>query len=362
MSSSQASVLIVGNFLSAHIGNRCVCEELAPRLRALGHPVITTSDRKSRAARLVDMLRVCWTERGNYELAQVDVYSGPAFLWAEAVCYLLRNLNKPYILTLHGGELPRFARSSPERVRRLLQSADLVTAPSRYLQQELQWLHSGIQVLPNAIEIDRYPFRERTIAQPKLIWLRAFHSIYNPGLAVRTLQLLTDVYPAAHLTMAGPDKHDGSLPDTRALTARLGLEQRVRFPGQIAKSGIGRFVNEGDIFLNTTNIDNMPVSVLEAMTCGACVVSTNVGGLRYLLEDGKNALLVPPDDPCAMAGAVRRILADRVLSARLSNGARQKAASMDWSVVLEQWELAFAQVLRNRGRHTGVVLHSPLSN
>jgi glycosyltransferase involved in cell wall biosynthesis len=84
-------------------------------------------------------------------------------------------------------------------------------------------------------------------------------------------------------------------------------------------------------------VDNMPVSVLEAMACGLCVISTNVGGIPYLLEHEHDAMLVPPNDPEAMAAAVRRLLHEPELSARLSANARAKAAQCDWSVVLPQW-------------------------
>ena len=96
-------------------------------------------------------------------------------------------------------------------------------------------------------------------------------------------------------------------------------------------------LNSGDVFLNTTNVDNTPVSVIEAMACGLCVVSTNVGGLPYLLDDEQDSLLVQPDDPAAMATAVSRILRENVLATRLSQNARAKAEQFDWSTVLPQW-------------------------
>ena len=73
-------------------------------------------------------------------------------------------------------------------------------------------------------------------------------------------------------------------------------------------------MNNGDIFLNTTGVDNAPVSVVEAMACGLCVVSTNVGGIPYLLEHEYDSLLVPSNDPAAMATAVRK--ADRTRSGK----------------------------------------------
>ena len=93
-----------------------------------------------------------------------------------------------------------------------------------------------------------------------------------------------------------------------------------------------------DVFLNTTNIDNAPVSVIEAMACGLPVVSTNVGGIPYLLEHGKTALLVGPGDSDGMTGAVKRLLPEQGLYSELSANGRQLAESFDWEVVLPQWQ------------------------
>ena len=81
------------------------------------------------------------------------------------------------------------------------------------------------------------------------------------------------------------------------------------------------------------------------MACGLCVVSTNVGGLPDLLEDQGNALLVPPGDSRAMASAVRRVLLDPALAARLSRAARRKVQGFDWSVVMPKWEMALNGLL-----------------
>ena len=110
----KPTILLVGNFLSGSGFNRGVCEDLAERLAQVGWPVITTSKKPVRPARLLDMVWTAWRRRNEYRLAQVDVYSGPSFLWAEAVCAVLRRAGKPYVLTLHGGALPDFARRWPE--------------------------------------------------------------------------------------------------------------------------------------------------------------------------------------------------------------------------------------------------------
>src|SRR5690606_15287473 len=88
--SRKHSILLVGNFLSASGGSRSVCEDLALRLAASGWPVLTTSNKPGRLARLLDMMKTAWTNRYRYAVAQVDVYSGAAFIWAEAACWTLR--------------------------------------------------------------------------------------------------------------------------------------------------------------------------------------------------------------------------------------------------------------------------------
>ncbi len=337
-------VMMVGNFLSSATGVRSVCEDLADRLTSEGWTVLTTSRRKRRITRLWDMMASVWYQRHRYEVAQVDVYSGPAFLWAEAVCTVLRRARKPYILTLHGGNLPLFALRAPKRVRRLLASATVVTAPSRYLQEQMRLYRDNLHLLPNPLDLSAYRFTARDQPKPSIVWLRSFHEIYNPELAPRVVQLLTQDFPGVHLTMVGPDTGDGSLQRTRQLVAQSGLGDHVSIIGKVPKSDVPTMLNKGDIFLNTSNIDNAPVSVLEAMACGLCVVSTNVGGIPYMLEHNSNALLVPPDNAEAMAAAVRRVLTEMDLAERLSYNARRKADQFDWHNIIPEWERLFTSL------------------
>jgi glycosyltransferase involved in cell wall biosynthesis len=113
----------------------------------------------------------------------------------------------------------------------------------------------------------------------------------------------------------------------------------------VLRGDIPGWLDTADIFLNTTNIDNTPVSLIEAMAAGLCIVSTNVGGIPYLLEDGVDALLVPPGDPRAMANAIQRILTDPRLPQKLSSNARRKAEGFSWQVVYPMWENLISDLL-----------------
>jgi glycosyltransferase involved in cell wall biosynthesis len=266
------------------------------------------------------------------------VYSGRAFLWAELLSLLLKALGCHFIITMHGGALPEFSRRWPRRVRACLKRATFVTAPSNYLLTEMRPYRSDAHLIPNPLDIEDYPFRLRAVAAPRLIWLRRFRDVYNPELAPRIVARLVGEFPDVQLTMVGPDWGDGSLERTKRAAGRLGVAYRIQYTGGIDRREVPTSLNAADIFLNTTNFDNSPVSVIEAMACGLCIVTTGVGGIPYLVTDGEDALVVPKNDPEAAAKAVRRILTDPGLASTISANARRKAEHFDWSIVLPQWK------------------------
>lgn len=331
-------VLFVGNFLSSSRASLTVGEALATRLASAGWTTLMTSGKRRRLPRLGDMVGTVWRRRADYDVAVVDVYSGAAFVWAEAVTATLRAARRPYVLTLHGGNLPAFAARWPRRVRRLLGGARMVTTPSMYLRDRLRHVRDDLALVPNAIELESYRFRERTRAAPRLVWLRAFHRVYNPTLAVQTIARLTRAIPDVNLTMVGSDTGDGAHAATREAIAEAGLSAHVELSGGVPKAAVPNVLGQADVFLNTSTIDNTPVSVIEAMACGLCVVSTSVGGIPFLLDDTHDSLLVPSGDADAMAAAVTRIVIEPELAAGLSRRARAKAEAFDWSAVLPRWE------------------------
>lgn len=344
----RSGVLLIGNFFVGGSGTRGVGQDLAVALKMAGWSVLTSSSRRGRVARLMDFLFTVWRHRNQYHVAHVDVYSGPAFVWAELVCWALRMVKKPYVLTLRGGNLPSFARTNGTRVPRLLQSSSIVTTPSAYLFEQMRPYRHTLVLLPNPLDLSKYAFKLRAHPGPRLVWLRAFHTIYNPSLAVRVVASLAKSFPDVHLIMMGPDKGDGSFQATKEVAADLGVTQKVTWTGSVTKEEIPRLLQKGDILLNTPRVDNTPVSVLEAMACGLCIVSTNVGGIPYLLADEHDAILVPDDDEVAMGKAVQRFLTEDGLAERLSMNARQKVEQFDWPLIFPKWERLLSDTAERR--------------
>jgi glycosyltransferase involved in cell wall biosynthesis len=325
-------VLFVGNLFSSLKVSFQYSSSLARHLREAGFEILSTSSFESRPRRLVDMLWTAWDRRGAYDVALVDVFSGPSFVWAEAVGTLLHALGKPFVLTLRGGALPEFARRHRGRVVRLLRSATAVTTPSWYLKQEFSLTREDTHHIPNGIEISDYPTSSSPGMAPKLVWLRAFHKMYAPQLAIEVLGLVRRERPDASLHMVGPDK-DGSLAVCRALAQKLGLSQVVSFVPGVPKAHVPEELVKGKVFLNTTTVESFGV-----------VVTTGAGELSYLWQHETDALVVPVNDAGAMADAVLRVLHEPGLAARLAVNARRKAESYDWSHVLPQWESLLASI------------------
>ena len=332
------SVLFIDAFCGEGSGSYVVSRDLAKGLPEFGWRVLTTSHAEGPGGRALDIVRTAIARRRDYALAHISVYSGRAFLWAEMAAQAVMRTAHPFVLTLHGGRLPEFAASWPGRVRRLLGAARAVTCPSLYLRGEMASYCDHILEFPNPLNLGAYIFRPRTSPEPRLIWLRAFHEIYRPEHAVRVLAQVRRTYSNATLTMIGPDKNDGSLNRTVKLAGQLGVTDALQITGAVPKSKVPELLDRGDIFLNTSAVDNTPLSVLEAMASGLCVVSTNAGGLAHLLTSGEDSITSPVDDPAQMAESVLRLLADPSTAAMVSCRGRQKALCYDIRRILPRWD------------------------
>lgn len=338
-------LLFIGNFLPTPRYNKNVWHFLTERLASAGWSVITTSSNERQLPRLAEMLWTIWQKRHLYQAAHIDVFSGKAFIYAYLSTQLLRILKKTIVITLHGGGLVEFATKHPNSFRLVLTHADAVVTPSAYLQEAFTEIRSDIRLIPNPIDLSESLYRERTSATPRLVWVRAFQAVYNPCMAVKVLNLLIDDYPNIHLLMIGPDKGDGSLGGSLKLAEELGVSPNIQIVGHIEHSDIMEWMDKADIFINTSKYDTAPRSLLEAMANGLCIVSTNVGGVPWMIQQSQNGLLVPSDDAEAMSRAIKSLLNNSNLAKSISETARQTAKAYDWSNVMPEWQKLFANLL-----------------
>ena len=333
-------LLYIGNQLSKHGYNKTSIETLGIFLEAEGYHLIFTSDKKNQWYRMLEMVVTTFLKVRSVDYVLIDTYSTSSFWYTFFCSQIARVFNIKYVPILRGGDLPSRLKKNPKLCQMVFANAYQNVAPSGYLRQAFQEASfTNVIYIPNSIEIEKYAFKNRTEFAPKLLWVRAFATIYNPEMAVKVLFELQRIYPNASLTMVGPDK-DGSLQTTKSFAESLGIT--VRFTGQLSKEDWWQLASEHDIFINTTHFDNTPISVMEAMALGLPVVSTNVGGIPYLLTDKENALLVNDNDVVAMTDSIRHLIENQQKTKELASNARNFIEKMDWNVVKEDWN----QVLR----------------
>jgi L-malate glycosyltransferase len=339
----RPGLLFVGPMLGAHPG-RAVSqpEALATLLAADGYRTRQTSSVRQPLGRAVavatDMVR--W--RADFDVVVVAVFSGRAFAYAELASVLGRRFGKTVVLHLHGGALPTFAAAHGRRVDRVLHRADAVVAPSAYLAGAFEGCGLDVRVIPNALPVATYRFREREAVRPRLLWMRAFEDLYRPRLALEVLTRVRSTVPGATLTMAGQD--GGELGALQDQVRRMGLTEAVRFPGFLDEEAKRAAFDAHDVVLTTSRVDNMPVSILEAAASGLPVVAFPVGGIPDLLTHDQTALLALDGDPDDMARAVGRLLTEPGLAGRLSRNGRRMAEACDWSVVRGHWDDLLARM------------------
>jgi glycosyltransferase involved in cell wall biosynthesis len=155
-------------------------------------------------------------------------------------------------------------------------------------------------------------------------------------MAVKVLDRVIKVYPSASLCMVGPNK-DGSREKVEALAAKMGLSEHLKITGKLSKEEWISLSNDYDIFINTTNFDNLPVSIIEAMCLGFPIVSTNAGGLPYLIENNEDGLLVNLDDDKSMAENIIKLLQDNEFASAMSAKAIEKGKSFEWEEIAPAW-------------------------
>lgn len=332
-------ILYIGNKISKHGFNKTSIETLGVFLKSEGYEVYFSSSKKNQFLRLMDMIWAVLKYSKKVDFILIDTYSTSSFWYAFFCSQIARIFRIKYISILHGGNLPYRLKNNLILSRMVFRNAYKNIAPSNYLKFEFEkTAYNNLIYIPNSIVLENYTFKKRESFSPNLLWVRAFAAIYNPNMAIFVLKELQKTYPQATLTMVGPDK-DGSLIKAKELAKKLGVV--VKFTGKLSKEEWCKLAFNQDVFINTTHFDNTPISVMEAMALGLPVVTTNVGGIPFLLTHNENAILVDDNDVNAMSEAIGGLVSDNEKTKQLAFNARIVVEKMDWNFVKKDWDLLF---------------------
>ena len=249
-----------------------------------------------------------------------------------------RLMGKRVVLNYRSGEAEDHLSRWGVLLHPWLRLVDEIVVPSVYLRNAFAQYGYRTRVIPNVVDTSCYHYRERSPLRPHLLSTRNLEPYYRVDLTLEAFALLKAQYPDATLTVAGSGSEEGRL---RRLAASLGAGG-IRFVGPVKPPAIPRLYQEADIFVNSSVLDNQPVSVLEAFASGLPVVSTGTGDISAMVRDGETGLIVPPQDPAAMAKAVTTLLEDQDRALRMARRARQEIErKYTWPRVCKEWAAVY---------------------
>lgn len=249
-----------------------------------------------------------------------------------------RLMGRATVLNYRSGEASDHLRHWPRSVASMRRFATAIAVPSGYLVKVFGEFGLAATSIANFVPMERLPYRRRDRLRPVFLSNRNLESLYNVQCTIRAFARVQQSFPDAHLTIAGDGAERAAL---MALVDQLGA-RNVSFIGRVGPDRMGELYDSADIYVNSPNIDNMPGSIIEAFACGIPVVSTDAGGIPFVVENGTNGLLVPCNDDAAMAEACLRLLRDPSLALSLADAGRARCEeSYVWPAVRRQWETLY---------------------
>lgn len=199
--------------------------------------------------------------------------------------------------------------------------------------------------IPNGIRLqafgdaDAHPLAARTAG---IVMVARFSRQKDHETLLQALALLATrgLHPPLLLAGGGKAMHRAPL---ERLAAKLGLDAQVRFPGVVRN--VPELLMGHRIAVLSTHYEGMPLALIEGMAAGCAVVGSAVPGVREVLDDGVDGLLVPEADATALADALERLLRDDALAERLGQAARSRALR-DYGRALmnERYEALFLEL------------------
>jgi glycosyltransferase involved in cell wall biosynthesis len=269
----------------------------------------------------------------------------------------------PSVISLRGSDVPGYDPSNRmlQAIHRLLlpvtrriwRSADAVVALSQALRDEAQRTlpERPIAVISNAVEELFTPAARNGRARSTVQLLTVARLIPRKGFddLFQAMTHLADL--PIHLTIQG---EGGARRSMQQRAVALGLHNRITFSGFRPRHLLPSVYQDADLFVLPSHAESCGLALLEAMACGLPTVVTRVGGMVEHVEDGVHGLVVPPRAPEALAGALRRLIADPALRCAMGERAAGRIrAQYTWGAVTEAYLETYRRAIASR-RASGV--------
>lgn len=277
----------------------------------------------------------------RFDVIHIFSASYVSFILAPAPAILVAKLfGKRVVLNYRSGEAEDHLRRWPVSTRYLIGMVDEVAVPSGFLVEVFKRFGFHARSIFNFVDTARFRFRRRAAMRPVFLSNRNFEAHYNVGCVLRAFSIIQKKFPEAELTIAGDGPQREQL---EALAKTLDL-RNVTFVGLVPQEKIAPLYDEADIYLNCSDIDNMPGSLIEAFASGLPVVTTEAGGIPYIVSHGQTGLLVRCGDYQGIADEVIRLLEDPALAETISDAAHRECQKYEWGAVRDEWLKLYAKL------------------
>ena len=288
---------------------------------------------------LISYVHKVWNLAGKVQLIHVLSNSGWSWqLFSAPVLWIGWLRSTPVIINYRGGEARAYFDSAIKWVLPSMNKASKVIVPSGYLKAVFSDFGIESAIIPNIINLERFSVkstgRHMNPLRPHLIITRNLEAIYGIVTAIKAIALLKQTVPEVQLSIAGSGPQ---LKELQQLIIKEKLEDNVSFTGKLTVEEIIELYQNADIMLNPTTVDNMPNSILEAMACGVPVISTEVGGVPYLVKHEKTALLTEVNNPVAMVKQINRLLNEPELYRTLVENGVRDVQQYSWQEIKQSW-------------------------
>jgi glycosyltransferase involved in cell wall biosynthesis len=274
----------------------------------------------------------------KYDVIHIFSASYLSFVLAPTPALLIGKLyGRKLLLNYHSGEAEDHLQRWRHSAIPTLRLADTIIVPSAYLVRVFARVGLEAQPIYNLIETDRFRFRERQPLRPVFLCNRNFEKHYGVDRVLRAFAIVQKRIPEAELTVAG----DG--PERFALEqlARELCLKNTQFTGRVDHHRVIELYDSADLFLNGSEIDNQPLSILEAFACGLPVVTTDAGGIPDMVTHERTALVVRRGAHEQLAASALRLLDNPALAQRMIQLGREECRKYQWEAVRDQWLNAY---------------------
>ena len=270
----------------------------------------------------------------KYDVVHVFSASYFSFVLAPTPAILVSRLyGKKVLLNYHSGEaqdhLQRWRRTALPTIR-LVNS---VVVPSEYLVRVFADFGIKAQAIYNLIETAKFRFRDRQSLTPRFLSNRNLEVHYGVDRVLRAFAIIQRQYPDATLVVAGDGSQRRAL---KALAEQLSL-RHTNFVGQVDPNSVVELYDSADIYLNGSEIDNQPLSILEAFACGVPIVTTNAGGIPDIVTDGVSGFVVPCGDYEMLAERALLLLEQPKVAGDMAAHGLEQCRKYSWGAVRDSW-------------------------